>query len=126
MNLHAVVRRAITSVNPDTIGTWRKSTGYTTATTGKREQAYTDVTNAPLQVQALSGRELTQLDALNIQGASRGVWVNGQVTAANRADQTGGDLFLFDGKTWLAVHIFESWDRPGWSHCAVAQQKAAA
>lgn len=125
MNLHGVVRGAITAVNPDTIGTWYRSAGtYTTAPNGTRTPQFTAVPATPIQVQALSSREVAHIDALNIGGADRGVWVNGQLQAMNRVDQTGGDILAFDGKFWLVVALLESWDRPGWSHAAVRQQKS--
>ena len=121
LNLHGMVRGVISSINADTPATLRRSTGYTTEANGKQVPAYTD-TPGTVQVQALSSSQLQHMDALNIQGIMRKVYMYGEWGGPVRADKTGGDLLVFDSKTWKIVTVLEQWDRPGWSCVGVVQQ----
>lgn len=130
MNLHGVVRGAITSVNPDVLGTWRESTGSTVnPADGRPIPTYTDHVDVPLQVQALSGRDIKRLNYLSIQGVRRSVYMYGNVQGLSRPDAKGGDLLLFPEntggtpKTWLISIVFETW--PDWCRVGVALQTDA-
>jgi hypothetical protein len=126
MNLHSIVRGAITSVNPDTIGTWRESTGATISAGGRPVPAYTDHANVPLQVQALTSRDLKHLNYLSIQGVRRSVYMYGSAQGVSRPDAKGGDLLVFPevpgtgAKTWLVAIVFETW--PDWCRVGVTLQ----
>jgi hypothetical protein len=127
MNMHGIVRGAITSVNPDILGTWRVSAGSTISpTTGRVVPAYTDFANVPMQVQALSGRDLKHINYLSVQGVRRAVYMYGNVQGVNRPMVKGGDLLLFPEvpggtiKTWLVSIVFETW--PDWCRVGVAEQ----
>jgi hypothetical protein len=127
MNLHGIVRGAITSVNPDTNGIWRESTGSTvSATTMRPIPSYTDHANVPLQVQALSGRDIKRLNYLSVQGVKRAVYMYGSAQGVSRPDAKGGDLLVFPevpggpAKTWLVAIVFETW--PDWCRVGVALQ----
>lgn len=130
MNLHGIVRGAIGSVNPDTIGVWRESTGNTIAAGGRTEPTYTDHAGVGMQVQALSGRDLRHSDFLSMQGVKRAVYLFGNVEGVNRPAAKGGDLLIFPetrggpDKTWLVVVVLESWmpDVSGWSKVGVVLQ----
>lgn len=130
LNLHAIVRPAITSVNPDTLGTWRESTGDTIAAGGRVVPTYTDHLLVPMQVQALSGKDLKHTDFLSMQGVKRAVYLYGNVEGVNRPDAKGGDLLLFPetrggaNKTWLVVVVLETWgpDLTGWCKVGVVLQ----
>lgn len=67
MNLHQIVRGAITTVNPDVPGVLKVNSGFTTEPGGKRVQSYTDV-DVIVQMQSLSSTDLKQIDAINVQG----------------------------------------------------------
>lgn len=129
MNLHALVRGAITAVNPDILGTWRKSTGATTAATGKRTPTFTDTPNVGLQVQAAAGDDLQHIDFMNQQGVYRKVYAYGDIEGIVRPDLKGGDLllFAFNGvvRNWLVVEVLETWqpDTTGWCCVLVALQE---
>jgi hypothetical protein len=122
MNLHAIVRGAIGAINPPFVGSVKVSTGSTVAADGTRTPTYQTFTNVTMDVQALDAKEVQHLDSLNIQGVLRGVWLNGNIEGVNRVASKGGDLLVFGGRTWLVVHVFESWDTDGWCHVAVALQ----
>ena len=134
MNLQDITAPLIAAVNPPITGQWLVSAGYSTSASGKRSPAYAAPVAVSMQVQALSGPDLRQLDGLNIQGTKRAVYLRGNVEGANRPDAKGGDLLVADsgadvpghmrGKTWLVHVVLEAWDTGGWSKVAVTEQAA--
>lgn len=126
MNLHAIVRGAITSVNPDILGMWRESTGYVVGSNYKPAPQYTDHQNIPMQVQALSGRDIKRLNYLGIQGVKRAVYMYGNKQGLVRPNDQGGDLLVFpevpggEPKVWLISIVFETW--PDWCRVGVTLQ----
>lgn len=126
MNLHGLVRGAITSVNPDQTGLWRKSTGNNVSPGGRVIPLYDTVTQVPIQVQALSGRDLKHINYLGVQGVRRSVYMFGNVQGVNRPNAQGGDLLVFAEvpgeslKTWLVSIVFETW--PDWCRVGVSLQ----
>lgn len=120
MNLHETVRSAINAINPDTLATLKRSTGYTTAADGKQSPTYTTL-SGKAQVQALSAGDLRHVDNLNIQGVMRKVYLYGNWMGVVRSDQKGGDILNFpqiptmSGQDWKVFTVFETW--PDW--CAV-------
>lgn len=132
MNLHAIVRGAITTVNSDVVATLRRSAGYTTLPDGTQVPSYTDTAGIVLQVQALSGEDLKHIDGLNIQGIKRVAYLNGAAFPIVRNLQFGGDLFVFapgvipEGTTWLVTQSLEQWG-PGaeWSKVLILLQNGA-
>lgn len=123
MNLHAVGGPLVARVNPTKSGTVHVSTGFTTDAAGIRKPRYTVHRGVPLQVQALTGSELKQLDALNVQGVVRGAYLYGDISGLVRARQKGGDMVQFDGRHWLVVAVLETW--PGWCKVALSEQTNA-
>jgi hypothetical protein len=115
MNLHSIVAGAISAVNPFISATRRRSTGYTTNAAGQRIPTFSNVP-VTLQIQALTYTDLTHLDALNIQGMRRAVYMQGVAAGLVRVGQQGGDLIVFpsgtlsEGDVWLVAHILESWN----------------
>lgn len=124
MNLHAIASPLVGVVNPPVVGIWRRSIGYTTAPTGKRGPTFVDVPDTKMQVQALEGPDLALVDALNIEGLKRSVYMYGDVQGVDRADGKGGDVLLFSGDEWLVVKVLETW-ATGWCKVAVAKQIAS-
>lgn len=119
MNLHQIVRGPITTVNPDVPGVLKVNSGFTTAPGGKRVQSYTDV-DVMAQMQELSSTDLKQVDAINVQGILRSVYLNGNFNGINRPDQKGGDILVVNGQQWLVVKVPELW--PDWVKVIVCQQ----
>jgi hypothetical protein len=120
MNLHGIVSGAIGAVNPPIYATVKSSNGYSTNSDGSRVPAYLTTNNVPIQVQALSGKEIERLNNLGIQGVLRAVYLNGAANGIVRKYGDGGDLLLFNGQTWLASTVLESW--PDWTKLAVTLQ----
>lgn len=129
MNLHAIVRGAISAINPDVMAMVRRSTGAPTVLAdGTQVPTYSD-TVVRMQVQALTYSDLQKLDALNIQGVRRAVYLNGAVMGVVRAAQRGGDMLIFptgtlpEGDTWLCVQALEQW--PDWCKIAITLQNGS-
>lgn len=75
-------------------------------------------------MQALQYNDIIQLDALNIQGERRKIYINGEVDGLVRADKKGGDLITTpDGKVWKVAISLEQW--PDWCCVAVTLQDDA-
>lgn len=128
MNLHEIVRGAISAVNPEVSVTVKAATGaMTTLPNGQRVPGYTTITDVACQMQPLSTSELQHLDSLNVQGTLRGFWFSGTLSALNRPLQKGGDLItLGDGSVWLVVHVAEDWSpTAGWCHIVGQLQNAS-
>ena len=130
MNLHGVVRGHVPAVTPDLPCVWRMSAGsYVTAADGSRTPQYVD-TSVRVQVQALTGKDLKQLDQLNIQGVDSAVYMYGNPQGVVRTDVKGGDLLLFPQRlggipqTWLVRAVLETWrvEQGGWGKVAVTLQ----
>lgn len=121
MNLHSLVSGAIGAVNPLIPCKIRQSTGYTTQTDGKRVPAYADPVDVMIQRQDLSNRDLRQIEGLNIQGITCAAYVQGNWYGINRTEGQGGDLFDFNGQTWLVVAMLEAW--PDWCKVALCLQR---
>lgn len=124
MNLHAIVSGAIGAVNPHVSATMQVSTGYTTNPDGSRNPTYVVVTGTA-QVQALTYKDLAQVDGINQSGAARGIYFYGDIVGVLRARNKGGDIIaLTDGPNvgnWLVTHVLETWS-VGWCKCACVLQ----
>lgn len=122
MDIRGIANGAAQSINPNVIGTVRRSTGYTIGAGRKQTPSYADPVTGPIQVQALDGDDLKQLDGLNIQGTLRAVYLRGPLAGVIRPDGTGGDLVEFGtpSQTWLVVRVLESW--PTWTKAAICLQ----
>lgn len=122
MNLHAIVRNAITTVTPDVPALLHASAGSVTLGDGKRVPQYAPPVSAMVQVQALSWRDMEMIGGLNIQGEARAVYLAGDWRAVIRPGQHGGDLLEFNGLKWLNVKTLEQW--PDWSKLVAVRQLA--
>lgn len=127
MNLHQLVRGAITAVNNDQLIPWLASQGaiYNNATL-VATPTYAAAQLIWAQIQPLPTDELQHLDNLNIQGVLRQVYMRGAVATAARPDGTGGDLLQFPEvpggplRTWLVIRVQEQW--PDWCLVSVRVQ----
>lgn len=129
LNLHGIVRGAITSVNPDVLAQWRESNGSTTGADGRQSPTYTDHDDVRLQVQALTAKELQHPALISVQGVKRAVYMFGTVQGVSKPQAKGGDILKFPmvsggpSLSWLVVTELEQWDPAGsWSKVAVVLQ----
>lgn len=79
------------------------------------------------QVQALSTRDVWQLDGINLQGTLRALYVSGTLNGVVRALLKGGDLVtLPDGTVWLVTMVPEPWGlTAGWTKCVIVLQNGS-
>jgi hypothetical protein len=62
------------------------------------------------QVQALTFRDIAQLEGLNLQGTRRAIYLDGAIEGLVRPQNKGGDLItLPDGTVWLVAMVLEHW-----------------
>lgn len=120
MNLHGIAGPVIAAVNPMASATVKYSDGYELGPGRKQVPKYINVDNVQIQVQALTGKDVAQVAAQNIQGVVRGVYMFGDTQGVVRPLSKGGDLIVFGGQTWLVVTVFESW--PDWCKVGVTLQ----
>jgi hypothetical protein len=99
----------------------RATQGYTTLPDGSREPKY-ETLSGPAQIQSLTSDQLRMLSELgiNIQANRQSIYINGDWAGIVRADETGGDVFLFDGYEWLVTMVSEQW--PDWCKVIVTMQ----
>lgn len=122
MNLRAIANAATQSINPNTLVTVKVSSGYTIDSASRRQvPAYTTETGQA-NIQALDGKDLKQLDGLNIQGTIRAAYLYGNLAGVVRPDSKGGDLVEFSSQSWLVVKVLETW--PDWCKVAIVYQGA--
>lgn len=127
MNLHGIVRGAITTVNPDVIASYQRSNGNTVNADFSQTPTYDAPVNIRIQHQALSGGDLKHADAIGLQGVLRTVYMYGNKQGVVRPTQQGGDLLAFplvpNGPTfnWLVVEVGETW--PDWCKVTVCLQR---
>jgi hypothetical protein len=133
MDLHSIVAPIVGIVNDNVTGVWYRSEDYTTAPSGKREPAYAIMDAAlDVQVQAVEGETLKQVDSLNIQGIKRSFFASADIRGADRAAKFGGDILQFgntddvpaplQNTSWLIVLVVEPWSASGWTHSVGVQQ----
>ena len=126
MNLHGVVRGAITTVNPDIPACLFYSTGeFETSDAGVCTPKY-KIKKGNIQVQGVNGRDLQLINNINMQGIFRSVYLYGELSGIVRSNQQGGDLLEFadvgccEVKKWLVVQVAEIF--PDWCKVIVCQQ----
>lgn len=102
------------------IGTYRVSKSQTLSS-----RAFTSSLVVPCQVQPLSSKDIRHIEALNIQGVERAIYIDGHIDGLVRAENKGGDLItIADGPnpgTYLVREMLEAW--PDWSKAAVVMQR---
>ena len=122
MNLQAIVRNYTAVVSPPTIGTLYVSSGSTKAADYTRSPTFTVHDDVSFDVQAMSGRDLRQIEGLNLNGTLRAVYIQGNIEGVDRNAGKGGDILYFAGAYWLVVQVLEPWANNGWTKVAVILQ----
>ena len=79
------------------------------------------------QVQPLSGGDLRHMDALNLQGSHRAIYIGGPLAGGVRVGVKGGDIVtLPDGSVYLVTQPLEPWyGTAGWSKAAMTLQNGS-
>jgi len=120
MNLHGIATRATATVNKPVEVTIRRSAGYVIGPGRKQVPAYDEPVVGTAKIQALDGKDLKQLDGLNIEGTLRAIYLQGNLAGVIRPESKGGDLIYIGTQEWLVVKVLETW--PTWTKCAIALQ----
>lgn len=125
MNLRGIANAATRAINPNVPATIRRSAGYTTSPDGKRVPAYSEPVEMMAQVQALTTKDLMQLDGLTVQNSTHKIYLNDPINGVVRSTQKGGDIItLHDERhgeqTYLVTALLEQW--PSWTAAAVTLQ----
>lgn len=138
INLHQIVRGAITALHPDVAATLYQSTSQTTVSGGQVKASYAPGLPVIVQAQSENPSELFHADRVGQENISRKFWLNsvspasGLVTGIVRPLGRNGDLFQIDpaapwfaGLWWLVDALIEDFSRSGWvSVRATLQVKA--
>ncbi len=131
MNLHSIVRGAITSVNQDRPALYLASTSNTVNADYSQTPAYAPGVPVRIQIQPLGKEELRHIEKLNMQGVFRTIYMYGNTQGIVRVLVQGGDLIQFSpfqGQTtqnWKVVGpISGAWnvDNGGWTKILVQLQ----
>ena len=126
MDLFGLSGAAIQVVNPSVAATLKTSTGSTVNADYSRTPTYA-TTNITAQVQAMSYRDLAQVQGLNLNGSKRKIYVRGAVSGVTRISSKGGDLItLTDGPNagvWLVAMVLEQFE--DWCSVAVTLQNGS-
>lgn len=124
MNLNRLVSGVTSIVNPRVWVDIQTSAGNTMNPDGTVAPLYDPVVTVLVQVQALSGRDLRQVEGLNLQGTLRSIYINGEIDGVVRVALKGGDLItLPDCSVWLVTLVPEPWTTTaGWTKAIMTLQ----
>jgi hypothetical protein len=124
MNLHNIVSGYVGAVNPQMQVSIQMSIGATQNQDGTETPQYAPAINVLAQVQPLTSGDLRHMDALNLQGSHRAMYVAIPIRGAVRASVKGGDLVqLPDNSMWLVTQVMENWfETAGWVKATITLQ----
>ncbi len=132
LNLRNIANSVTRTVNPNVWATIRHSTGYTTGDDGTQVPSFTEFA-VPVQVQPITTGDIQKLEALNIQGVHRAIYVSAEVEAQIRVDKQGGDQIVFPAgvmpedndspTTWIVTAVLEVFGNR-WRKIAVTLQNS--
>ena len=127
LNLHNVVRSAITSIHPDETVTLYQSDGQANVR-GKVTAKYKEPITVKANFQPLDTDALKHIEAFNQTPISEQVFLysdmDSPVTGQARLPETRTGDFIkrADGTFWLVTAILEDWTWDGWCNLGVHQQ----
>lgn len=126
LNLHAIVRGAITPLHPDETVILRQSTGQVN-NRGKITPTYAPAQTVTAQIQTLSQNDLTQSESVSTTRVDRKAYLyaaaavtppNGMVRGLAR---TGDYIQRADGSWWLVTAMIEDFTASGWVCVGITQ-----
>ena len=124
LNLHKLVRSAVTSVNPDQCVVVLRSAGQTISESFLQEPLYFPAVSTMAQPQPVPDSALQFL----VQERQNTVWhdfyLDGDWNALLREAEKGGDLLYWDGAEWLVEQVVERWNpTAGWTKVRCTRQR---
>lgn len=127
INLHAVVRSAITSVHPDEDCTLYQSLGQKNVI-GVVTTVYAEPQEIKANWQPLDSQTLEHLERMGDTKASEQVFLYSNtdmpVSGVQRMpiSRTGDIIKRWDGTYWLVTSVIEDWSARGWANVGVTEQ----
>lgn len=124
VNLHGVVRGAITTIHPDLECLLYHAVGQVNVK-GKTKPVYLAPIPIKANFQALDADKLNHTEAKNDTPASEQVFLYSEkpyVTGQYRFNARTGDIIQREDEYWLIVSILEDWSIDGWCNVAVHRQ----
>ena len=124
INVRAIVRSGINTINPDISIVVLQSDGFEVVPGGIQEPQYLDAVSATAQVQPVPSEELQHINNYNASSVYYDLYIDGDWSGLNRADEKGGDLIYFDGFEWLVLSRPEAFSiSSNWTKVRVIQQR---
>jgi hypothetical protein len=120
LNLHRIVKSAVSRINPFISAVVRVSDGFTIGAGRKQTPKYLPDQTISIQLQPLSPGDLRHVDGMNLQGLLKSIHVDGNYYGVNREKAIGGDLIIIGSETWLVIEPMELW--PDWCRLLVQLQ----
>lgn len=125
LNLHRLVRPAVTAVNPDHPVVVLRSAGQAIDADYVQHPLYFPAVLVMAQPQPVSDSELQFL----VQERENSVWhdfyLDGDWSALLRDTEKGGDLVYWDGAEWLVKQVLERWNpTAGWTKLRCTRQRS--
>lgn len=120
MNLHKLVRNAISKVNPYVDAEIFKSNGYEINRDFKQVPNFLPAIKMRVQKQAINQEDLEHVANINLQGQYVSIYTDGNWCGLNRNKEDGGDLFVIGDERWLVVMVPEIW--PDWTRVIACLQ----
>lgn len=127
MNLHAIVRNAITAVNLDQTVILLANAGQTQGAGYVLTPVWSPAVSVPAQVQPVPDKTLQWLIQSRQNTIWRDLYVAGLSAGLDRAEALGGDLYYFDGAEWQVDQVLEDWRAvggSGWTKIRVCKVRA--
>lgn len=128
MNLHRLVRTAITSVAPDRMIHRLPCLGQQTGEDYQVLPVYGPCEAVTAQIQPVSDKTLQWLVQSRQNTIWRDMYIHGLSAGLDRAEGLGGDLYYFDGAEWQVDQVLEDWRAvggDGWTKVRVCKLRAA-
>lgn len=127
INLHAVVRSAITAVHPDEDCVLYQSLGQKNVM-GVVTTVYAEPQDIKANWQPLDSQTLEHLERMGDTKASEQVFLYSNTTLPVSGVQrmpisrTGDIIKRWDGTYWLVTSVIEDWSARGWANVGVTEQ----
>ena len=127
INLHAVVRSAITAVHPDEDCVLYQSLGQKNVM-GVVTTVYAEPQDIKANWQPLDSQTLDHLERMGDTKASEQVFLYSNTTLPVSGVQrmpisrTGDIIKRWDGTYWLVTSVIEDWSARGWANVGVTEQ----
>lgn len=127
MNLHDIVRGAISSVHPDTSVTVLPSAGWTVNDSFRQEPAWRPAVAVQAQSQPVPDKALQFLIQERENSIWRDFYLYDLVRGLERASELGGAMLYWNGYEWQVDQVLEDWSEgAGWCKARAVQIRRCA